>query len=429
MIQLQLLASHAAQTLHKTAQRYGEYKLGVKMPVLETEIRILFLSFKTLLDRNSGAAIELRAILEAVTALGASAQALTFNCYDTGNDYKVDPEIADELTNQRNVGRLFHIEIEGVRHYLQPATGLHTLDIDQRDFETFLHNSEQVIASYKPTHVLFFGSNELLPILKKAKSAKIVMYVGTASYEKERKPLFDISDKVIVPSDFIGELCKKKFQKQCYTIQTSLPFSIPDIDIERKSRERKSSFISIVNPAADKGGHVVFAIAKNMPNLSNRFLAVESRATARFWQSHGYDLSSISNLWWAPWQPDISTILEKSALLLMPSLVNEAAGKIISEAMAFGVPTIAFDRGGIAQQMRGTGVLLECKDEFKLNKETQKYNIYPSQIGISSWTDAITNTLNDKNKYQEMSSAAKSAAAYYDIAKVSKRWLTALNSI
>lgn len=386
--------------------------------------RILFLSFKTLLDRNSGAALELRTILEEFPKQGDQVAALSFNCYDNGNSYRVDPRIASETTDTANIGRFFHFDDKGIRHYLQIGNGLDTMDITRDDFTRFLENAKGVIADFDPTHVIYFGSNELLPILVSAKKAhaKLILYAGTASYEAERQPLFDIADKVIVPSHFIAELYNVRFGKQCVTIPTALPFALPKIDIEDKVRARRKDFITIINPAADKGGHIAFAIARFMPNLSNRFLAVESRATQSFWQDHKYDTASLPNLWWAPWQPNISDILTHTSILLMPALINEAAGKVISEAMAFGVPTIAFDVGGISQQLDGTGVLIPIPPELSLNPVSKAYDIYPTRKSLLPWVSTIESLVASEEKYRSHSKACATAANRYELSRILGEW-------
>lgn len=386
--------------------------------------RILFLSFKSLLDRNSGAAIELRTILEAFAQSGDSIAAMSFHCFDTGNDYRPDTRIAADVSDHNNIGRLFHFDEKGIRHYLQIGPSFDTMDIKQADFDRFVANSKMIIDEFAPTHLIFFGSNELIPILQFAtsKGTELLLYAGTAAYNAERQPLFDIAEKIIVPSEFIANHYDARFGVKCITIPTALPFDLPCVDTEAKSDARKQGFITIINPAADKGGHVAFAIARFMPDLGNRFLAVESRATQRFWQDHNYDTAALQNLWWAPWQPKISTVLRQTSILLMPSLIEEAAGKVISEAMAYGVPTVAYDVGGIPQQLGGSGILIPLTANMKLHPIKKHYDIYPSQESITPWIVSIKALIEDKDTYQKASQTAILSAKRYELDSVLAEW-------
>ncbi|WP_083484482.1 glycosyltransferase [Loktanella sp. 3ANDIMAR09] len=391
--------------------------------------RILFVSFKALLDRNSGAALELKTVIEALARDESnSAASVSLNCYDVGDSYRLDPRIASEMTDSCNVGRFYHFDDNCIRHYIQACPSMNTMNIGRQTYDLFLNNARKVISKFDPTVVIFFGSNEILPVIQFAKNrgTRVVLYTGTASYHEDRQPLFDIADEIVAPSDFIRELYEARFKKNVKVIPTSLPFAPPAINIEQKVARRETDFITIINPSTDKGGHVAFSIASHMREIRNFFLAVEGRATHKYWTEHGYDLSAISNLFWAPWQSDITRILSKTSILLIPSLIPEAAGKVISEAMALGVPVVGSEIGGIQQQLAGSGVTVSLKPSLLPNTLTNKYKVHLSAEDVEDWTSAIAAVLNSEDFYRSLVIKGLESCDRYKLENILPSWRSSL---
>lgn len=59
-----------------------------------------------------------------------------------------------------------------------------------------------------------------------------------------------------------------------------------------------------------------------------------------------------------PPQQDMEEIWKKTRILLVPSIAQEAFGRVIVEAHIRGIPVIAHDIGGISEAMNGVGILL-----------------------------------------------------------------------
>jgi hypothetical protein len=386
--------------------------------------RIAFIGFKTLLDRNSGASLELLTVLEGLAARGHQVSSMSFNCYDTGDAYKADLEISEKLDPAKSEDNLFHYDKNGIRHFLQVAASKDTKKISQTNFDRFRISVTNYIDTFLPDIVVFFGSNEMLPFLDyaKKKGSKIVFYVGTASYEAARRPLFELADAIVTPSDFINTLYQDRFGTSSTVIPTILPFELPKIDVMQKTKRMNDGFITLVNPAVDKGGHIFFAIARDMADLNNRFLAVESRATARFWEDNGYKISKIENLFWAPFQSNISTILKASSILIMPSLCDEAAGKVISEAHAYGVPTISYDVGGIAQQSGSAGYVIPLSSHLRSDPVKHKYHIVVEQADTNIWASTIKGLLENPERYSQAVAASLENAKRFSAASILPQW-------
>ncbi|HYP41919.1 MAG TPA: glycosyltransferase family 4 protein [Chloroflexia bacterium] len=143
--------------------------------------------------------------------------------------------------------------------------------------------------------------------------------------------------------------------------------------VHSNSRE----FITMVNPIVTKGGGIFRQIAERMPE--RRFLAVEGWGhlkkegrwdTERFQDlARGYGeeahlpeevvLSDLPNVVKHPTVADMRAIYSRTRLLLIPSIVPEAAPRVALEAMINGIPVIGSGAGGTAEVVGGGGEIIE----------------------------------------------------------------------
>jgi glycosyltransferase involved in cell wall biosynthesis len=393
-------------------------------------IKVAFLSFKSLLDRNSGAAMELRSVLEALHRTGDTCLSFSFNCYDVGDAYKADELIDPKLAQAPGKRELYHYDSNGVRHYLLVGTSKDTMKLTRADLDTFLEKGERFLRSERPDRVIFFGSNELLPLLRVAKDvdAKCVFYAGTAVFEQERKPLFDIADRLVVPSEFVGELYRERFGVSYDRIPTTLGFDLEKPTAGTVNARREIGTITLVNPAPDKGGHFFFHLSRHQRLKCRTFLCVESRSTRRYWTDAGINIDSFENVHWAPWQTDIRRVLRQTAVLVMPSLINEAAGKVAAEAMALGVPCLGFDIGGIREQIREGGVILPFDRRLAASPETMRYTSAVVPEPVETWAEAIEKILQDPKTYRDLSKSALGEAERFRREETTTAWKKVLAS-
>ncbi len=385
-------------------------------------MKIAFISPKSLLDCNSGAALELKTVFEQMTNNGHQVQSFSFNCYDMGDDYNNDSRIEKNLNRKSNIGRLFHYDLNNIRHYIMIGSSKNTEKLNNIDLNKFIESAKAFLNEYRPDCVCFFGSQELMPILKFANflDSKIIMYAGTAAYESDRKALFEISDNIICPSKYIAKYYRNKFSVHTSVINTTLPFRREKFKINRPD---KNKFVTLINPSPDKGGHIFLNIANTMRNDNLNFLAVESRGTRKFWDDRNITTGDIENLWWAPWQSDITQVFEKTSILLMPSLVDEAAGKVISEAMSFGIPCIGYNTGGIPEQIGSGGIIIEMNKSLVADKETGLYNTQVDHEDIDVWRHHILRLLHSEQEYMHLSRQAYRESARFDKELIAQKWI------
>ena len=167
-------------------------------------------------------------------------------------------------------------------------------------------------------------------------------------------------------------------------------------------------YIAMVNPSAVKGAPVLLALAGRFPD--------EPFAVLPGWGTTADDLQEIGK------RPNISVlancrkieqVLEKTRVLLMPSLWYEGFGLIVMEAMLRGIPVIASDSGGLVEAKMGTGFVVPAGgieryepvfDERGLPRPVLR------ETDIEPWDAALRALLTDKELYESEAEASHQSA-------------------
>jgi hypothetical protein len=100
--------------------------------------------------------------------------------------------------------------------------------------------------------------------------------------------------------------------------------------------------VGIAGDSADKGGGIVRLLARWFPDVTFR---VHSRAPLA---------DAPPNLVAAPWEKDLARLYGGLRLMLVPSQVAEAYGRVALEAQGHGVPVLASAVGGLPENVPGS---------------------------------------------------------------------------
>lgn len=173
----------------------------------------------------------------------------------------------------------------------------------------------------------------------------------------------------------------------------------------------QKEFITIINPCAYKGIDIFLQLALSHPEL--QFAAVPSWGTT---SSDLQRLRALSNVTILDAHPNIDTILQRTRLVLVPSLYLENFPMIIIESMLRGIPVIASNVGGIPEAKLGTDYLLDVRPiERYLNTWDERklwVPIVPVQ-DITPWDDALRNVLANEDAYECASENARQASTAF----------------
>jgi surfactin synthase thioesterase subunit/glycosyltransferase involved in cell wall biosynthesis len=170
-------------------------------------------------------------------------------------------------------------------------------------------------------------------------------------------------------------------------------------------------YVTFVNPCAVKGIGIFLALADAFPDTA--FAAVPT------WGTNQQDRASLElrpNVTVLHPVDDINQLLDRTRVLLVPSLWAEARSRIVLEAMLRGVPVMAADVGGIPEAMMGVPYLLPVrpieKYETRLDEQMVPVAQVPQQ-DIAPWREALARLLTDRQHYDEVSRQSRAAALHY----------------
>jgi surfactin synthase thioesterase subunit/glycosyltransferase involved in cell wall biosynthesis len=172
-----------------------------------------------------------------------------------------------------------------------------------------------------------------------------------------------------------------------------------------------NQFVTFVNPCAVKGIAIFLALADAFPETV--FAAVPT------WGTNHDDRKALEarpNVRILAPVDDINLLLDRTRVLLVPSLWAEARSRIVLESLLRGVPVMAANVGGIPEAMMGVPYLLPVrpieKYESRLDEQMVPVAEVPEQ-DIAPWREALSRLLTDSAHYEELSRQSRRAALRY----------------
>ena len=162
-------------------------------------------------------------------------------------------------------------------------------------------------------------------------------------------------------------------------------FKAPASLEEPRGRAHKSFLF--VNPVLEKGLGLALGVAALCPEIPFEFLEsweISSDRRSTLMSA----LSKLPNVLLTSRQGNMRPVYERSRVLLMPSLWQEAWGKVVTEAQAFGLPVIARATGGLPESVGSGGVLM------------------PANASAEEWAAEVRELSRDDARYEELSQKA-----------------------
>lgn len=141
--------------------------------------------------------------------------------------------------------------------------------------------------------------------------------------------------------------------------------------------------ITMINPSQVKGISTFWEIARRMPD--ERFLLVESwTIPPKRIAAIDKKLAEFPNVRFLRRRPNVGDVYSQTKLLLVPSIWEEAFGRVVIEAQSCGIPVVASKRGGLPEAVGEGGV---CVDGFR---------------NPARWVEAIRSLLETPGEYNKM---------------------------
>lgn len=317
-------------------------------------------------DPASGAARSDRSICELLAGLGFRVRCLG----TTATEHKRPEPALDYL---RGMGIKPRVETSDASD-ARPILRFERRGIDY----TLLDTGDHDVLSWMPRHDARF--NALLAGIVEAERPDITLLFGGLPQERHRRWMlreagsiivfsvrnwgylnpraFEDIDAVITPSRFVSD----RYRAAIGLDSTPLPLPIVEADVV--ARQREPTFVTFINPTAEKGAAVVARVAEEICTRRDdiHFMVIEARQTAgnivRFGRHGGFDLRRHNRIMASPGTTSPAAIYAATKVLLVPSVWEEPAGRVGAEAMVNGVPAVVSDRGGLAETCRGGGFVI-----------------------------------------------------------------------
>jgi glycosyltransferase involved in cell wall biosynthesis len=273
-----------------------------------------------------------------------------------------------------------HYLIDGIECEVSLSTQFHALDTEfQKPVEDFfLHE----IKSFEPDLILTHYTDFFATTAALEWDAQRV-WVDQTDDEYPRPiqlqsfptlaPRYQSISHFIVASDFMRESVSKSYPAAKIHY---LPNIIESLHLQTRERGRAYQASSaapwiFVNPTAVKGVDFVIALAQQLPEHS--FLFVGNWGTLMP-ENLPKNVRTIER------QNDVSQLLKNARGLLMPSVWNEAFGRMPLEAMAQGIPVIASNRGALPITVGSGGICLPLEIPLWKRALSQDVNIWQQLV-------------------------------------------------
>ncbi|MBL8580801.1 MAG: glycosyltransferase family 4 protein [Rhizobiaceae bacterium] len=384
-------------------------------PLPGERIRVAFVAPGCVLDTGSGAAISARTVLEMLAVEGFDCASFTPSVFDGTEEFPLTRVLGADAAKPEHAGKSVRIVSEGVTHLVYRTASTVGAKLTAADQRAVIQEICSRVKAFNPHIVFAYASGTygaaLFGQLRKLPSRIVLYYLNAGIRQPE---LFAMSDAVVCPSQAMIASCRERFGIEAHLLADPIA-SRNAADPERTlaaqaPQSRRQGFITFINPSPSKGATLVFALAqmamRQRPDLT--FLFVEGRVRKSFWDEQGFLRRDLPNVWWIPNQSDMRPVYDRSSALLFPSLWFEASGRCIAEAQLGGIPVLATRRGGIAEQLGGSGFLFDVPERF--NGETLAI---PDEDVIRPWLDTLVRLMDDEAFYRQAARRALEASAPY----------------
>jgi glycosyltransferase involved in cell wall biosynthesis len=366
------------------------------------------------LDTASGAAVSVRTTCEMLARDGWRVKVIATTASESHDP--VDPRRALESfgivcqTDQPAApppGSIHRFTRRAVDYELLD-TGATPINEARRSFASNLDEMvSREVAAGVPDVLLTFGSSEAEVRRRRAvkeAGARVVFSLHNTAYRHERS--FAATDAIVTPSRFLSE-----FYRQSHGVD-SVPLPLPVWPEDVVAPHREPAFFTFVNPSLEKGLLFFLRLVQECArqHIPIPFLVVEARGSAalvaRTAQSIGLDLRDVPNLQVVRATPDPARIYAVTKVLLVPSVEQEASGRVVVEAQLNGIPVIASDLGGLPETVGSGGYVLPVGG-FPDRPETWE----PAPEIVGPWVELMNRLQHDEAFLQGACQAASEAVA------------------
>lgn len=329
--------------------------------------RLLLLIGQSPFDPTSGAAQATRQMAELLAGAGWTVEALATSGCEGDTALTVEELLAAhggtvERAQHLAGARVLCAQARGVRHRIVLTAPARRHHWEQDVGACYAASLDEVLARFDPRCVLTYGDDAGDRIRRqrlRAHGARVVFVLHNLAYLRARPAA---CDAFVCPSRFLAGRYEAAWGEAPRVLPTPL------MPAPGAGGEREPVFVTFVNPEPAKGVALIARLAERLgrerPDIP--LLVVEGRARAAqllaAGDTAGFDLRRWPNLMFSPALPDASALWARTRVVLMPSQVEEAAGRCALEAMAQGAVALVSARGALPETVGDAGIVLPPDD-------------------------------------------------------------------
>jgi glycosyltransferase involved in cell wall biosynthesis len=249
-------------------------------------------------------------------------------------------------------------------------------------FRDFHDSLRKTIARFRPDIVWtqLEGANSIVAIAKECEVQALFYLRDAEIASDELKSISRAGARIVCNSRFLAGHVRKMTGARTSFIYPSLNGALNAVG-------DKNGYLTMINAHPVKGLDTFLEIAKCLPE--EKFLLVES------WPLGGPGLQALEsrltatpNVRFLRRVSDMRQVYGKTKLLLVPSIWEEAFGRVVIEAQSCSIPVVASARGGLQEAVGDGGI---CIRDFRNPK---------------SWVDTIASVLTDKARFEMLAKRA-----------------------
>lgn len=206
-------------------------------------------------------------------------------------------------------------------------------------FRTLSVGADVVVSSQE-------GSAEILGEVRGAITSTYIHSVSRIGLES----LSGSPDRVYAPSRYVAEFLSMQGRSEVVLVR-------PPLNVSRTPRRPRpeNSRVLFVNPVREKGESVAVELASRLPDVTFDF--VEG------WRSpHPRGANWPDNIRLLPRRSDLTQFYDSASLLIVPSVVEDASPRVISEAGLRGRPVLGSNRGAIPELIASPSNVIDPTD-------------------------------------------------------------------
>jgi hypothetical protein len=304
---------------------------------------------------------------------------------------------------------ILRIQSRGVSYELVDTSGVAVSNWAEDYGDLYDYLFDQALAHFHPTIVFTYGGLETdLARQKRAMiaGARVVFCLFNTRYWTRKA--FDYVDAVVTPSLFLS-----KYYYDLIGLHTTV-LTTPIIPEDAVATHREPICLTMVNPSLDKGVMVLLGLVQILSNRNPKipFEVYLSRSNSYFLRRAGvlvgFDLLMQPNVVIHSSVRTPSLIYRRARVLLVPSLGQDAAPRVIAEAQVNGVVPVCSGRGGTGEMCAEGGFTIT------LPKHVDSRNLsVPTEESLSPWCDLIDLLMEDGAFYVHACDQARRAGRKY----------------